>query len=151
MSTVSLSGNDTVVIAGISFVDVADGDFFTFTYNADLVTVKRGKNGNTIYAENAMGLMVEATLRLIRGSADDKNLESLLSQQLQSFAQFVLMPGQFVKIVGDGNGNLTYDTYNFTGGVFQRGIDAKSNADGDSEQSVSVYRFVFGDTQRAQL
>ena len=35
------------------------------------------------------------------------------------------------------------------GGVFKRNVDAKSNAEGDTEQSVSVYRFEFADVQRA--
>ena len=50
--------------------------------------------------------------------------------------------------VGDGDGNVTQDQYAATGGVFTHNVDAKTNAEGDEEQSVSVYRFKFADVQR---
>lgn len=149
MPTVSLTGNDTVVIAGLVLADLADGDFFTFTFDADLANLKRGKNGNAIFALNAMGVVASATLRLIRSSEDDKALDSLLQQQLQDFAAFELLDGIFVKRVGDGAGNVSADTYRMSGGIFKRQVDAKSNAEGDTEQSVSVYRFEFANGERA--
>lgn len=147
--SVSLTGNDTLVIAGIVISDMADGDWFTMTFNNALANVKRGKNGNTIYAENSMGLVGEAVLRVLRGSADDKALDSLLQQQLQDFSGFVLLDGQFTKRVGDGNGNVSPDTGRMEGGVFDHSIDSKSNAEGDTDQSVSVYRITFGNVERA--
>lgn len=147
--TVSLTGNDTLVIAGITITDVADGDWFSSTFDQDLANLKRGKNGNAIFAENAMGPVGTALLRLIRGSDDDKSMNTLLQQQLQDFSSFELLDGQFVKRVGDGQGNVTGDTYQMFGGIFKRVPDAKSNADGDTEQSVSVYRFEFSNVQRA--
>mgnify|MGYP001566534076 CR=1 FL=1 len=149
MPTVSLTGNDTLVIAGLVISDMADADWFTMTYDNDLAAVKRGKNGNSIYAENSMGLVGTAMLRLVRGSNDDMTLDSLLQQQLQDFSAFVLLDGQFTKRVGDGQGNITPDTGRMDGGVFQRGVDAKSNAEGDTEQSVSIYRMQFANVERA--
>jgi len=147
MPTVSLTGNDTLVL-GDSIVDVADGDWFTVTYDNDLANLKRGKNGNAIYAENSMGPVASATLRLIRGSPNDKMLDALLQQQRQDFASFVLLEGNFTKQVGDGQGNVTPDTYDLIGGIFKRAVDAKSNAEGDTEQSVVVYRFEFASVDR---
>lgn len=149
MPTVSLSGNDTFVLQGRVFTDLADGDWFTFTYENDLANLKRGKNGNAIYAENSMGLVAPGVLRLVRGSDDDLFMDSILQQQLQDFSAFILLDGQFVKRVGDGLGNITGDTYRAAGGVFKRGVDAKSNAEGDTEQSVSVYRLEFANVERA--
>lgn len=149
MPTISASGQDTVVIAGRVLSDVADGDYFTFTYNNELATVKRGKGGNIILASNSMGLVAEAQARVIRGSADDKFLNTLLTQQTLDFASFPLMTGQFVKRVGDGKGNVTNDTYKAEAGIFNHQVDAKSNAEGDTDQSVSVYRFTFGTGLRA--
>jgi hypothetical protein len=151
MSTVSLTGNDTLVIAGNVITDVADGDWFMITYDNDLANLKRGKNGNSIFAENSMGLVGAASLRLIRGSDDDKTLESLLQQQLQDFSAFVLIDGQATKRVGDGAGNVSSDTYKMSGGIFKRMVDAKSNAEGDTEQSVSIYRFEFSNVERQQF
>lgn len=149
MPSVSLTGNDTLVIAGIVISDMADGDWFTLVYDNDLAAVKRGKNGNSIFAENSMGLVGTGTLRLLRGSADDKALDALLQQQLQDFSAFILLDGQFTKRVGDGFGNITPDTGRMAGGVFQRGVDAKANAEGDTEQSVSIYRMTFANVERA--
>lgn len=149
MPSVSLTGNDTLVIAGIVFTDVADGDWFTLTYGNDLANLKRGKHGNAIFAENAMGLVGEASLRLIRGSTDDKVLDSFLQLQLADFSSFILLAGQFTKRVGNGLGIVLADTGRLSGGVFKRGVDSKSNAEGDTEQSVSVYRFEFANVQRA--
>jgi hypothetical protein len=148
MPTVSLTGQDTLVIGGIVLTDVADGDWFTVTYDNDLANLKRGKNGNSIFAENSMGPIASATLRLIRASDDDKTVDALLQQQLQDFSSFVLLDGQFTKRAGDGLGNVASDTYKMAGGIFKRQVDAKSNAEGDTEQSVSIYRFEFSDVSR---
>src|SRR5689334_19733728 len=115
MASVSLTGNDTLVIAGIVISDMADGDWFTLVYDNDLANVKRGKNGNAIFAENSMGLVGTGVLRVLRGSADDKALDALLQQQLQDFSAFVLLDGQFTKRVGDGFGNITPDTGRMAG------------------------------------
>lgn len=149
--TVSLTGNDTLVIAGINITDTADGDWFTIAFDNDLANLKRGKNGNAIFAENAMGVVGAATLRLIRGSPDDKAMNSILQQQLQDFAAFELLDGQFTKRVGDGSGNVGGDTGQMSGGIFQRNVDSKSNAEGDTEQSVAIYRLEFANVQRAIL
>ena len=149
MPAFSLSGSDTCIIAGLNtLTDVADGDWFTMTYENTLAEIKTGKNGNSLFASNAMGAQGVATLRLIRGSYDDRALDSLLQQQLQDFSRFVTLSGTFTKAVGDGSGNVTLDQYVANGGVFTHNVDAKSNAEADTEQSVSVYRFKFANVQR---
>lgn len=148
MPTVSLTGNDTVNIGGLVLADLADGDFFTFTFPNEIAAVKTGKNGNSLYALNATGRQTEATLRVIRGSSDDKYLDSLLKEQLQDLSSFVLLLGQFVKRAGDGQGNVTNDSYFMGGGIFTHLVDGKSNAEGDTDQSVSIYRFKFANSDR---
>ena len=95
--------------------------------------------------------MAEATLRLIRSSDDDKYVDSLLQEQLADFATFNLLTGIFVKRVGDGSGNISNDTYRMAGGIFTHQVDGKSNAEGDTDQSVSIYRFKFTNAERAIL
>jgi hypothetical protein len=148
MGSFSLTGADTAVIAGLVLRDVADGDWFTMAFENTLAEVKTGKNGNSIFASNAMGQQGVATLRVLRGSDDDKALDSLLQQQLQDFASFITLDGSFVKRIGDGDGNVTPDQYVSAGGVFTNNVDAKSNAEGDTEQSVSVYRMKFANVAR---
>lgn len=144
----SLTGADTLVLAGRVFADFADGDNFAVTYAADIAGVKRGKDGNTIYAQNATGPQATMTLRLIRGSDDDRFLNALLFVQQDDFASFVLLEGQYVKRVGDGLGNITHDTGNLFGGVFKKIPEAKSNVEGDTEQSITLYTLEFSSAER---
>jgi hypothetical protein len=148
MPTVSLSGNDSVTINNRLFADFADGDSVAVTFPTDIMNLKTGKNGNSLYAMNASGRQADVSLRLVRGSADDKFLNELLSQQQESPETFVLMIAQLTKKIGDGQGNLTNDTYILSGGVFSKQVEVKSNVEGDIEQSVSVYNLKFSNSPR---
>ena len=147
--SVSLTGNDTLLLAGRVITDVADKSWAELTYPNNLVEVKVGKNGNSIYALNASGLIAELVVRLIRGSSDDTFLNGLLVSQKADLSTFILLKGQLVKRVGDGFGNVTQDVYYVDGGVFQTQVIVSSNAEGDSEQSVSIYRLRFTNADRA--
>lgn len=149
MNAVAMSGNDTLILNNRVFADFADGDFATLEFPNEIAAVKTGKNGNSIYALNATGKQAGFKVRLIRGSADDKFLNNLLSQQQANFAGFPLMTGEMTKKVGDGKGNITSDTYITSGGVFVKLVPAKSNAEGDTEQSVVVYEMKFSNAPRA--
>lgn len=148
MSTVSLSGDDTLAINGRVLVDFADGDVAMLTFPNDIAAVKTGKNGNSIYSFNATGKQSELKLRLIRGSSDDKYLNLLLASQQNNFAGFALMFGEFVKKIGDGLGNIINDTYEMGGGVFVKMPEAKSNQEGDVAQSVVEYTIRFNNAPR---
>lgn len=148
MSIVAMTGDDTIVVNGRVFTDLADGDIVTLTFPNDIANVKTGKNGNSIYGFNATGKQCELKIRVIRGSSDDKFLNGLLVQQQGNFAGFPLMIGEFVKKIGDGSGKIMSDTYIMSGGVFTKIPEAKSNAEGDTEQSVSVYTIKFSNSPR---
>jgi hypothetical protein len=148
MATVSLTGSDLIIINQRVISDLADGDVANLEFPNNIAEVKTGKNGNSIYALNESGKNSELTLRVIRGSGDDKFLNQLLSNQNINFASTVLMVGEFVKKVGDGQGNITNDTYVCAGGIFMKLVPAKSNVDGDTGQSVSEYKIKFSNTPR---
>lgn len=148
MSVAALSGNDTVVINNRIFSNFADGQVADLKFPNDIATVKTGKNGNSIYGLNETGKQCEVILRVIRGSDDDKFLNNLLAQQQANFAGTVLMIGQFVKKIGDGAGNIASDTYIMSGGVFSKQVEAKSNVEGESEQSVAIYTMKFSNAPR---
>ena len=151
MSVVSLTGNDTIVIAGRVLTDFGDADNATLEFPNELAAVKVGKNGNAIYALNATGRMADVVLRLLRGSNDDAFLNSLLAIQNANFAATVLLTGQFVKRVGNGLGGVMSDTYFTSGGIFSKAVNAKSNVEGDTEQSLAIYTLKFSNADRAQL
>ena len=148
MSAIALSGSDTIVINNRIYADLADGDCVKLTFPNDIANLKTGKNGNSIYGLNESGKQVDGELRLIRGSADDKFTNSLLAQQQSNFAGFVLLTGQFIKKLGDGLGNILSDTYILSGGIFLRQVDAKTNVEGETEQSIAIYRFRFSNAPR---
>jgi hypothetical protein len=145
----ALSGNDTLVIDGHVFVDFADQNPVELTHANDIAMLKTGKNGNTLYALNETGKQVDMKLRIVRASDDDKFLLSRMSDQNLDFASFVLMAGTYTKRVGDGAGFVAADTYELSGGVFVKRIDAKMNVEGDTEQSVAIYTLKFSNAPRA--
>lgn len=150
MSTVAMSGNDTIQINNRVFADLADQDAVVLTFPNEIANVKTGKNGNSIYGLNESGRQCELVMRVIRGSADDKFLNNLISQQQANFAGFILMFGEFVKKVGNGTGaaGIQSDTYIVSGGIFSKQVEAKSNTEGDVEQSISIYRMKFSNAPR---
>src|SRR5665213_701306 len=148
MSSIALSGNDTININNTVLNDLADGNAVEMTFPNDIAQVKTGKNGNSIYGLNETGKQCEVKVRVIRVSSDDKFLNGLLAQQQANFAGTVLLIGQFIKKLGDGLGNITSDTYIMSGGVFTKIPEAKSNVEGDSEQSVSIYTMKFSNSPR---
>lgn len=148
MATVALSGSDTFVLNNRPFTDFADQNPVELTFPNDIAKVKTGKNGNSIYGLDETGKQAECKVRLVRGSPDDKFMNNLLVQQQANFAGTVLLIGQFIKKVGDGQGNIASDTYIASGGVFTKQVEAKMNVEGDSEQSVSIYTLKFSNAPR---
>lgn len=149
MPSVALSGSDTVVINSLPLADLADGNCVELTFPNDIANVKTGKNGNSIYGLNESGKQCEVKLRVLRSSADDKFLNNLLVQQQANFAATVLLIGQFIKHIGDGKGNISSDTYVMSGGVFTKQVEGKSNVEGETEQSISIYTIKFSNAPRA--
>ena len=149
MASIALTGQDTVTLNNHIVTDLADGDCVTLDFPNDIAAVKTGKNGNALYAINETGKQCEVKLRIIRDSADDKFLQALLTNQQANFSTTPLMIGEFVKLVGDGQGNLTHDTYILSGGVFTKQVNAKSNVEGDTVQAVAEYTLRFSNAPRS--
>ena len=149
MPATSLTGRDTITINGRNLADFGDGNVAELTFPNDLVNLKTGKNGNTIYGFNYSGRQCELSLRILRGTADDIFLNSLLLTLKNSPPTFTLITGEFTKVVGDGQGNLKFDSYVLSGGTFKRETDVKENAEGDVEQAVSIYHLIFSNAPRA--
>lgn len=151
--SVSLTGKDTIAIGsrGLSlrvFADLADGDTGVLDFANNLVEAKTGKNGNTIYAFNSTGKVVTATVRVIRGSADDKFLNSEMNRYLLDPAAYTLLDGEIIKRVGDGEGNVTSDVYSIDGGCIQKMPAVKENVEGDTEQAVTIWQIIFANSDR---
>lgn len=149
MSEVALTGNDTAILNNRILTGLADGDSVVLDFPNEVASLKVGKNKNVIYALNSTGLTCTVVFRLIRGSDDDKYMNALKTQQDNNFASTVLNTGEFIKKIGDGKGNVQKDVYILSGGIITKGVAAKSNAEGDTEQSVAVYNMTFALAPRA--
>ena len=149
MSTYALTGNDTVILNERVIKDMADGSIVEISYQNDRVGITTGKNDNTIFAEDRTGSNATLTLRVIRGSADDRWLNGLSIQQNQDLPSFSLLRGAFTKRIGNGYGSISYDNYILIGGAFQRYADTQENLQGETEQGSSVYTIIFAKAERA--
>ena len=145
--SVSLTGQDTVQIDGIILATLADGSPFEITFPDELGMIKVGKNGNTIYAKNEGGRKADVAVRVLLGGFDDKYLNAKLQLWITDPSTFSLMTAMFCKRVGDGTGTVESKIYNCTGGIFKRQVDAKTTAEGDTDQSIAVYHLQFGNAQ----
>lgn len=157
MAVFRLTGQDTIKINARLMSDFPSGDICKVTFATDIVTVKTGKNGNAIFASNESGNQATVELRVLRGSDDDKFLNSLLSSYRNAPTRFVLMSGEMIKSLGTGKSaseggaeaEVVADTYVLTGGVFTKLVEGVSNVEGEVEQAVSLYTMMFAIAPRA--
>jgi hypothetical protein len=149
VGSVSLVGKDTVIIKNRIFKDFGNGDTINIDFPNNLVEAKIGKNGNRIFAYNSNGEVVTVTIKLLRGSADDKFLNTEITTFKGNPPSYILMTGEFIKNIGDGAGNISGDTYTFDGGIVQKYPSVKENTEGDTEQALSIYQLIFTNTSRS--
>ena len=148
MSTYTLTGDDTIIINDIPLHDFPNGDIATLDLPNNLMEIATGKNGNTIFALDEAGNNATLTVRILLSSADDKRLNGLIPPS-DGFASYVLLTGSVVKQVGDGAGNISYNTYLLQGGMVQKKPAIKSNVNGDVEQAIAEYVIQFANAARA--
>lgn len=146
--SVSLTGSDVAIVDSRILSDFADGDVVAIEFPNNLAEGKTGKGGNAIFAANASGRNATVTVRVLRGSADDRYLTARAQEYINDPAAFVMMAAEFTKRAGDGAGNVTSDVYSFTGGVPQKIPGTKENVEGDTEQAVSIHTFFFAGGSR---
>lgn len=147
--SVALNGNDTLLLDGIIQKDLADGDTAVLDFPNELAGVKKGKNGNMLFAFNSSGTQCTLTVRVVMGSTDDKYLNSRLQEFRNDPPSFVLFKAELIKRVGDGEGNIVNNTYKVSGGIITKIPGAKENVEGDTEQAVTIYVLTFANTDRS--
>ena len=150
MSIFTLTGDDSIIINDIPLNDFADGDIGSLSLPNNIFDMQTGKNGNTIFALDESGNNATLTVRVLMSSNDDKRLNGMIPKS-KGFAQSVLATGSVVKQVGDGQGNVSYNTYLLAGGMVQKKPDVKSNVNGDASQAVLEYVIQFAEANRAIL
>lgn len=144
-------GKDTFTINSRVLTDFPDGDPISITFPNELVSMKIGKGGNAMMALNETGRECDVSLRILKGSGDDKFLQSLLDAMKLDFATFNLLTSEFIKRLGDGEGNITRDIYTMSGGIVTKFIETKESVEGDTEQFISVYTLKYSKAIRALM
>lgn len=147
-STYTLTGDDVIIINDLPLNDFPDNDIATLELPNNLMEISTGKDGNTIFALNEAGNNATLTVRILMSSADDKRLNGLIPPS-DGFARYVLLNGSVVKQVGDGAGNVSYNTYLLSGGMVQKKPAVKSNVNGDTTQAIVEYVIQFANAARA--
>lgn len=143
----ALTGSDTIIINDLPLKDFANGDIGSLEISNDLFAMSTGKNGNTIFAYDEAGRNAVLTLRILMSSNDDKRLNGLVPNT-EGFASTVLINGSVVKMIGDGQGNISYNTYLLKGGMIQRRPNMSSNVNGETAQAIVEYVIQFADAER---
>lgn len=147
-SIYTLTGDDTIIINDLPLKDFPSGDIATLEIPDNLMELDTGKNGNSIFALNESGNNATLTVRVLISSNDDKRLNGLVPVS-DSFASYILLTGSVIKQVGDGAGNLSYNTYLLSGGMVQKNPNVKTNVNGDTEQATIEYVIRFAKAARA--
>lgn len=147
MSIYALTGKDTIIINNIPLNDFADGDIGTVDIPNNIFEMQTGKDGNTIFALDESGSNATLTVRLLASSGDDKRLNGLIPQS-DNFASTVLLTGSLTKQIGDGEGNVSLNSYVMAGGMVQKIPNTKTNVNGDTSQAVVEYIIQFAKAAR---
>lgn len=144
----SYTGSDILEFADALLTDFADGDVAVITYPNELHAMKTGKNGNSIAVHNEMGRQAEVSIRLIKGSPDDKRLNGLVTAWKNRLDTFSPVSATFTKVITvDGGVSNEVTTLRF--GIPTKAVETKENVEGDTEQAIAIYNFRFADSDRA--
>jgi hypothetical protein len=153
MSNLSFTGNDSIV-GSTSFAPAWVFKYFPFgvvfdvTFPNDVWKVHVGKNGNTVYAYDNSGGMAKGVIRVMKGSADDGFLESLVAISAIDPPSTQALTIYIVKRYGGGSISQAFEEVICQNGVISKLVPVKSDADGDPEQSVATYEMIFSGVTR---
>lgn len=143
----TLTGDDVIIINDQPLNYLANGDVGTVELPNNLVEIQSGKDVNTIFAVNPAGYNATLKVRVLMSSPDDKRLNGL-TPKVEGFARTILLTGSVIKQVGDGAGNVSYNTYALQGGMIQKQVNINANVNAETDQAVCEYTIVFAKAAR---
>lgn len=129
--------------------DLADGTVAELSAPNELSTTTTGYNGNSLGSHNEPGRQRECTLRVVKGSNDDKRLNKNYNLWKNRDIRFRPLKMTFTKNVAHSDGSMTKDTVEcFFGLPSGQPVQMQDTA-GNTEQVVSVYMLRFGNSERS--
>lgn len=129
--------------------DLADGTVAELSAPNELSTTTTGYNGNSLGSHNEPGRQRECTLRVVKGSNDDKRFNKNYNLWKNRDMRFRPLKMTFTKNVAHEDGSVTRDTVEcFFGLPSGQPVQMQDTA-GNTEQVVSVYMLRFGNSERS--
>ena len=129
--------------------DFADNTVATLTAPNELSQTSTGYNGNSLGAHNEPGRQRECTLRIVKGSGDDKRLNKNYNLWKNRDLRFKPLQMRFTKNVAHNDGSVTQDTVECYFGLPAVQPDQTQDVAGNTDQVVSVYMIRFGNSERS--
>ena len=108
-----------------------------------------GYNGNSLGSHNEPGRQRELSLRLVKGSNDDKRLNKAYNMWKNRDLRFRPLKMSFTKNVAHSDGSVTVDTVECFFGLPTGQPTQMQDTAGNTEQVVSIYSIRFGNSERS--
>lgn len=147
------TANDTLIVKDYQgeFIlsDLADGTVAELSAPNELSATTTGYNGNSLGAHNEPGRQRECTLRIVKGSGDDKRLNKAYNMWKNRDIRFKPIKMTFVKNIGHEDGTITKDTVECYFGLPAGQPTQMTDVTGNTEQVVSIYMLRFGNSERS--
>lgn len=127
--------------------DFADGVVAELSAPNELSAITTGYNGNALGSHNEPGRQRELTLRVVKGSYDDKRLNKNYNLWKDRSITFKPLKSYFTKLIALDNGNTT-DTVECYFGLPTGQPTQQTITDGNTDQVVSVYTIRYANSKR---
>ncbi len=131
-----------------ALTDYANGNVAELSTPNELSSMTTGYNGNGLAAHNEPGRQRVLTLRLVKGSGQDRRLNETFELWKKRDGRFKPLKAACTKNIGHGDGSITHDTTTVFFGIPGNAPTTFINTEGDIEQLVSIFTFNFADYER---
>lgn len=151
--TDAYTAKDTIVCTDYqgSFIlsDFADGTVAELSAPNELSATSTGYNGNSLGSHNEPGRQRELTIRLVKGSSDDKRFNKNYNLWKNRDLRFEPFTMTFTKNVAHSSEPVTVDTVECFFGLPAGQPTQMQDTAGNNEQVISVYTIRFGNSERS--
>ncbi len=129
--------------------DFADGTVAELSAPNEISQMTTGYNGNSLGAHNEPGRQRECTLRIVKGSNDDKRLNKAYNMWKNRDLRYKPLNMTFTKNIAHNDGSITKDTVECYFGLPAGQPTQMTDVAGNTDQVVSVYMIRFGNSKRS--
>lgn len=146
------TASDTIIFTDYSgdwvLTDFADGTVAELSAPNELSTTTTGYNGNSLGSHNEPGRQRELSIRVVKGSEDDKRINKNYNMWKNRDMRFRPLRASFTKNVAHSDGTVTHDTVDCYFGLPSGQPNQTQDTAGNTEQVVSIYSIRFGNSER---